>query len=334
MPTLKKVLGIDVAMRELTSAERVYDLLEKVNAKLAEAVKDPDRNIKWLRMLGNVYNSLRNLTMVVRYPCTVSRRSYDGLVVGVNRVEELADRFLFRQVPRIVLMSATVNEYTAMLLGLPTSPMATEVLDYPSPFPLVNRPVYVVGRTKIDRNTNQRQTQRWLNTINTITRARRDRKGIIHTVSYNRQQALKDGFEFASDPGTFYPTSTGLVATMRTFKAAKAPAILVSPAVTTGYDFPYRECDFQIIGKVPFPDSRSNLWRERITQHRKFPFYQAWQTIIQAAGRGVRAPDDRCESFIVDWHFKWLHDGYGQFAPKWFLDAIQWPRHIPKPIKL
>jgi hypothetical protein len=38
-----------------------------------------------------------------------------------------------------------------------------------------------------------------------------------------------------------------------TFKRRKAPAFLVSPSMTTGWDFPYDQCRWQIIAKVPIP---------------------------------------------------------------------------------
>jgi Rad3-related DNA helicase len=45
------------------------------------------------------------------------------------------------------------------------------------------------------------------------------------------------------------------------FKKSKDPIILVSPSVTTGFDFPYEECQFQIIGKVPWPDTSSAVMK-------------------------------------------------------------------------
>ena len=35
--------------------------------------------------------------------------------------------------------------------------------------------------------------------------------------------------------------------------------VLVSPSVSTGYDFPGRECEWQFICKVPFPDGRAKI---------------------------------------------------------------------------
>ena len=46
-------------------------------------------------------------------------------------------------------------------------------------------------------------------------------------------------------------------------------------------------------------------------------------TMVQAAGRGCRAADDRCQTFIVDDQADWFVRRNKKFAPKWFLDSYQ-----------
>jgi Rad3-related DNA helicase len=58
-------------------------------------------------------------------------------------------------------------------------------------------------------------------------------------------------------------------------------------------------------------------------------------TLVQASGRGCRAPDDRCETFVVDDQVEWFMTKYRRFAPRWFLDAyvpnvVVTPRPLPK----
>ena len=47
------------------------------------------------------------------------------------------------------------------------------------------------------------------------------------------------------------------------FKKAKPPAILVSPTVTSGWDFPGLECEYCIIGKIPYPTTTDPVIQAR-----------------------------------------------------------------------
>jgi len=155
-------------------------------------------------------------------------------------------------------------------------------------------------------------------------------KGIIHTVSYDRAWRIKK----ASDFGKYAIVHGSNDTAMRVagFKHRKPPAFLVSPSLSTGWDFPYDQCEWQIIAKVPFPNSSSLIMQERQKLDPELAFNIAWQNIVQAAGRGCRAEDDHCETLIIDDHFNWLHSRYSHLAPKWFLEAIQYCKVLPKPL--
>ena len=59
--------------------------------------------------------------------------------------------------------------------------------------------------------------------------------------------------------------------------------------------------------------------------------YLAMQELIQAAGRGSRAPDDQCEVFVIDDQFSWFPWRFKEFAPEWFLESITKTTSLPKP---
>ena len=114
----------------------------------------------------------------------------------------------------------------------------------------------------------------------------------------------------------------------------KPPALLVSPSIGTGYDFPYEDCQYQIIGKLPFPDTRSAVMKERCKEDKEFQHYFTMMQLVQMCGRGMRAEDDICENLIIDDNFIWMINRYGYFAPEWFLQAIVKSNIIPKPIEV
>jgi ATP-dependent DNA helicase DinG len=91
----------------------------------------------------------------------------------------------------------------------------------------------------------------WVGLIDRILDARGDRKGIIHTTSFERARYLQ---QYSRHSGRLLLNeSRNTRDVVSAFKSTQRPMVLVSPSVTTGYDFPYAECEFQVIGKVPYP---------------------------------------------------------------------------------
>lgn len=235
---------------------------------------------------------------------------------------------LFRQTKKVILTSATFNKKTAEMMGI--APDDTEWHEAPSDFPIARRPVIYVPTVKVDFRTTPSDEMLWVARIDQIVRARQDRKGIIHTVSYKRRNFILEHSEFASQMITH--DSNTARSCVEKFKAAAPGALLVSPSMTTGYDFPYSECEYQIILKVPFPDSRSPVMLARTAVDKEYPAYIAMQELVQAVGRGMRAEDDSCETFVVDDNISWFIRKYRHLAPNWFLQAFKRTETLPTPL--
>jgi ATP-dependent DNA helicase DinG len=109
--------------------------------------------------------------------------------------------------------------------------------------------------------------------------------------------------------------------------------VLVSPALTTGYDFPYGECEYQVIAKIPFADMRDPVTKARTLVDPLYPMYVAMQELVQMVGRGMRAADDQCETFVCDGHAAWFLSKHLNLAPQWFRRALrrQSPGALPAP---
>jgi Rad3-related DNA helicase len=227
---------------------------------------------------------------------------------------------LFREARFILLTSATVSAGTARLLGIPGG--IIEIREYDSPFPVENRRVHVLPGVYVDRSMTVSDERKWARIIDDIIISRMEHKGIIHTVSYSRAERYRKYRELGDVIPLISPSSRSTASMVSVFKASDPPAVLISPSVTTGYDFPDDECRYQIISKVPFPDTEGELQRKRARLFPSYHLYYAWQQLVQAAGRGVRSETDWCDTFIIDSHFEWLLRDYRKMAPKWFLEAI------------
>jgi Rad3-related DNA helicase len=121
---------------------------------------------------------------------------------------------------------------------------------------------------------------------------------------------------------------------VRRFKAMNPPAILVTPSVSTGYDFPGKDCECQIIDKVPFPPRQKMVVVAREALDSEYSIYHAIQDLVQAAGRPTRSASDKAETFIIDNNIEWVMNRYRYLVPKWFYQAYSVEPVIPKPLVL
>jgi hypothetical protein len=231
---------------------------------------------------------------------------------------------------RVVLMSATITPALLTTLGISANDIT--FLDYGSTFPVERRPVHVVECVRVDQRWTEDDKQRWLDRIDTIITRRRDRKGIIHTVSYARAQWINERSKhrdlmLVRQPGE--PTA----AFVARFQQQTTPCILLHPAVETGFSFPDDQARYQIIAKVPFVSTASPIARARIKENPEYRNQAAMQRIVQATGRIVRSDQDWGETFVIDDHFKqWFWRAAAQYAPSWFRDAVRFDRIVPKPL--
>jgi len=241
---------------------------------------------------------------------------------------------LFRNIKHVLLMSATMTRKTTQLLGIP--PDQLSFWECPSRFPVSRRPIISVNTSpavRVNIHMDDDDKLFWMRRIDRLIDARRDLlwKGIIHTVSYQRMKDLVSKSDhkdimIVHDAG-------GTKDAIRDFKRSRGPRILVSPSIVTGYDFPHDECRYQIIGKVPIPDMRSPIMQVRKDFDKEYAGYLAMIKLVQACGRGMRGPDDWCETFIVDDVFGDYFLKYNKkHAPRWFLDAVEFVDAFPEPL--
>jgi Rad3-related DNA helicase len=221
---------------------------------------------------------------------------------------------LYRDIPKVLLMSATLTEKGLDLAGVPAD--NREFLSVPSHYPADLTPVSHVNTIRVNYRSTTEDLRQWVTRIDQIIDRRLDRKGIIFTVSYKRRDFLMTESRHGA---IMVSHSTGdVIQAVDQFKRASAPRILVSPSVTSGYDFPGRQCDYIIIGKVPYPDTTPKSVRARQEEDPEWASYIAMQTIVQESGRGTRSPGDSCEVMVVDDNWRWFWPKNNQHAPQWF----------------
>jgi ATP-dependent DNA helicase DinG len=253
---------------------------------------------------------------------------------------EHTHKLLFSQAERVFFISASAVPKTYSILGVPDESLLSLKQKYT--FNPNRNPVYLFGPSRIDSKSSDGQLAEWIGRMDSLIDRREDRKGIIHTVSYPKQKFIST--HSVHRDIILAPRADALARILRQFRESPPPCVLASPAVTTGYDFPYNFCEYQIISKVPFIDSRPPIMAARNESDPEYLPYLTAQTLVQTCGRGMRAEDDQCENFILDQHANWFlrppeppgkrggrKGGYLHLCPDWFQLLIRYPRGQPLP---
>lgn len=230
-------------------------------------------------------------------------------------------RLLFANVPNVIMMSATVRPKTARLLGLGDDDF--ELLEYPHTFPVRNRQLLWLPTVRVNKDTPPMELRLWQMRIDQILRTRMHWNGLIHSVSYGRAEGIVAKSQYAGDAYLFTHERGKVDEAVELMKMRLSPRGLVSPSVSTGFNFPGDECRFQIITKLPFPDMRDALTRARCDEDEELAPYHTMTELVQACGRPVRSNTDWAESFCIDDNLGWFAKRYKDMAPGWWVDGVR-----------
>lgn len=292
-----------------------------------DELKQEQANVLEIRQADRLYNDLNRITQI----------GDDWIIDGKMQGETYgytfsplwptahAERLLFRKVPKVILLSATIVRKTLDLLGIP-SPDSL-LLDQASGFDPNRAPVYLFGPSKIDFRATEGQLVEQAARMDMLISRRLDRKGIIHTVSYARQKDIVARSQFSSY--MLAPPSYSLAGAVTAFREADPPKILASPALTTGYDFAGRAAEYQFLLKMMFIDRRSNILKARSASDPDYLSYLTAQDFQQTCGRIMRAPDDRGESIVLDAHANWFLKKHRALFTAEFLRRVRYSNGPP-----
>lgn len=284
----------------------------------------------------------RDLTRKLSRLCRLSDEDWIGSrprrgVFRWDLVEpgKLAEDVLFRGAKKVILVSASVRRKTLQLLGVSDK---VQIVEQESTFPVARRPVYYWPIARMGRKMGRYERQLVFRAMDKFAGDRLDRNGLIHSVSYDLAEEIRATSELSSHMLVHKRGQDGRdILDEFKWRGKRRPTILVSPAFSTGTDMPYRVAEYQIIPKMPFPNFGSPLVQARIKRDKTYVAYVTIQHLVQSVGRGMRAPDDQCESLILDGHFGWLRGSNWDFAPNSFHIAVKTisadapsPRPLPR----
>jgi len=230
-------------------------------------------------------------------------------------------KIIWDKYDHIIYMSGTMLDKTmfSFLNGIEENLGAYYNVE--SPFPIKNRPIYYVKVGKMTFNEKAETWKRQTVVLDKILKRNIDKKGIIHTGSYELANWVKEHYK--GNKRLLFHTSEDRDAVLFKHMESPEPTILVSPSMTNGVDLKDDLSRFQVILKIPYPSIKSNKIKKRQADYKD---WYAWKTvvdIIQSYGRSVRSEDDWAETYIIDESFSNILRYSYKFLPKYFTDAIK-----------
>ena len=304
------------------AADAVNKIEQEIKGYRSKNQPVPSHVSRAYRTTNSVHARIKRLSSVGEQ--WVIQKTYHGYRFVPKWVSNYSQH-LFHDIPKVVLMSAILSHRSADYLGVPSNGSRAWI-EMDSHFPPSNTPIWHIPTARINYRTDDYGSTIWCSRIDQIIQRRLDRKGIVFTVSYERAKMLLSRSRFKD---IMFTHSTGdVIQVVEKFKKASAPAVLVSPSVTTGYDFPmdisgHGVPQYIVIGKIPYPDTRDLVTKARHEDDKDWTSYMAMETLVQSAGRMTRSEKDLCEVLIIDDSWRWFGYRYSKFAPAWFRARVK-----------
>lgn len=303
-------------------------MMVEARDKIARA-HDPKPS--WVRHYNHMRQLNKRLSIISTAPAKdwIVDQIKDGYQFDPIRPGRYAESALFLRVPKIVCVSATVRPKTMHMCGVRTDQFT--FVEYPSEFDPKRCPVYYVPTMKV-KGLGQDLSQLWFRLDQWIAR-RPNRNGIVHTISYERQQQLLNKSRF-SDGMIINRQGEPPTEMVEYFKSVPdTGTILVTPSCHTGYDFPGNQCRWQFVVKIPF-EPPSKILKARQEYDKEYTYYRAMQYLVQAFGRDMRNKEDWSERIIADDQIEWFMPRYAHLAPKSFHSVFKTVNILPQPLHL
>ena len=307
--------------------------IEELTGRLETATKpESSYDLQSRRELQETHRKMQTLAGLTPKDWVLER--FSGYVtLSPIKVSLYAEAALLRSVPKVLLLSATLTPKTSSLIGFSTADVAFHSI--PSSFPRERRPVYLVTAAPAvfvdSKHAEEAWLEMWRIRIDNLIRPRLESgSGLIHTVAYKRGKYLQKTSQFRKE--MIFHDSKGTADAVKLFRDSDEPRILVSPSIHPGWDFPYDHARWQIVGKMPFPDTRGPIMEARMKEDPEYSANLTATTLQQIAGRIVRAEDDWGETLIVDMNAQWFVRKYRHLFSESFLDSWQEVSYLPKPL--
>lgn len=300
----RKISNLETKMDTLTAID-----LEKLDDLRSKAMKctflrgelDTDPEL-WIPSIEKSFYKGRLSKKIMFKPIDIKK--WGGHLLS------LGERFLFQ--------SATINpDIFCESLDIQGNVLHIKI---PSIFPVENRFFTFRGVGRMSRGSIDHTLPLLIKEVEKIIQENPKEKGVIHTHSYLIQKQLVHSL---TDLRILTHTNLSRDEIFLRFKTSSDPLVLVTPSAYEGVDFKDDECRWQILCKVPYPSLGDAQVKRRMEKDQQWYNWLTALRIIQTYGRGMRAVNDYCRTYILDSDFKGFYFRNKKLFPDWFSEAVR-----------
>lgn len=227
---------------------------------------------------------------------------------------QVAEHGFFRKGDCFLHMSATICGFAEYRKSLGISDSYVEIA-VDNPIPVDNRPVKLLSAVQVSGNYDRTVVAR---VIDKIIDRHGQENGVIHTVSFK----LAEEIVANSKHEKRLVISNDRAEIMKLLGRHNSGAVILSPSITTGYDFKGDLARWQVIAKVPFLFLGDSFVKLNMERSQNWYNREALLKMIQACGRVVRGVDDYGVTYIIDKNAERLIQRSHDLAPDWWLESL------------
>jgi Rad3-related DNA helicase len=235
-------------------------------------------------------------------------------------------RMLFDHADMVIIMSATILDFKTFTRNLGIEEQGCEFLALPSDFAKENREIHyrpVGSMAYTDQEKTLPLLAHFVRTV--LSQLHPTEKGIVHTHTRKINEYLAEALSDLGNRIITYSDSKAREQAVHAHRSSLHPTVLFTPGMAEGLDLKDDLSRFQIICKVPYP-YLDHYTKSRIKLD---PAWYQWRTaltLVQATGRSVRSKTDYAVTYVLDADFERFIARNKNVLPRWWLDAIRWPK--------
>lgn len=238
--------------------------------------------------------------------------------------ERYLNQTIWDRANRFALLSATILDKDAFCRSVGLDPSRVALVDVPHTFPVENRPLYDVTQGRMTYDDRDETIPRVAETIVSLMAEHPHEKGLVHAHSYDIQSRLATHLRSlgVGDRVRVHDRDTR-DESLETWKESDDPEVFLSVTMEEALDLDGDLARWQVLTKAPFPNTNDSRVARRLSDG-QWPWYYrtALRTVIQAAGRVVRSPDDYGATYLADTSLLDLFERARTDMPDWFADAV------------
>jgi len=302
----------------------IYTPEEKSECEDPELANNLTKEIEHYRSALSKYTYLKSYSAKVKCICEYDSKNKSVCIKPLYATHHTPQLLLSGGQHRLMMSATILNpKVFGESIGLDMSD--TYHVSLPHTFPIQNRLIHLDYAGPMDFKSKKKTMPKMIKKIDNLMTKHANEKGIIHCQSFSLMQDIIDGVS---------AKNRGRLLNQKMFRdkdellqahSVSANTVIIAPAMHEGLDLKNDLSRFQLICKIPYPDSRNDK-QLKIRTDENWDYY-LWLTalkLVQSCGRSVRSETDYASTYILDASFDKFFNmaDRANLLPGWFIESL------------